>query len=84
MNYFGQGDSRPQWYLLPDHRSLDCWHVQPGETRRHKRRKAARQSTAGSEIYVDQSLLEDGKNAEREWFDLVAWPRQLRELLSEK
>ena len=75
-----QGDSRPQWYLLPDHPSLDCWHVQPGETRRQKRRKAARQSTTGSEIYVDQCLLEDGKNAEREWFDLVAWPRQLREL----
>jgi hypothetical protein len=77
-----EGFSRKQWHLLPDHASLDCWSVRPGESRRRQRRRAEKQSTRG--MAVDEALLAHGADAEEQWFALVKWPRQLEDLLSSR
>lgn len=76
-----EGDSQKEWHLLSDHPSLDCWHVKPGASRRQQRRRAEKQSRG--DMPVNEDLLEDGAQAELQWFELLKWPNEIAYLLSQ-
>ena len=69
------GDKKKLWYLVPDHSSLDCWHVQPRESRRQQRRRNEKQSRGN--MVVDETLLVDGALAEAKWFDMLKWSKEV-------
>lgn len=74
-----EGSTRKQWYLLPDHTSLDSWPVSPGESRQRQRKRTERQSPP-----LDDALLARGAEVEERWFEIVKWPRKFEEVLSSK